>query len=30
MLKIKQGGGKYYKIGKWYGYQSGALRLWGL
>ena len=29
MLKIKQGGGKYYKNGKWYGYQSGALRLRG-
>ena len=30
MLKIKQGGGKYYKNGKWYGYQYGALRLRGL
>lgn len=29
MLKIKQGGGKYYKNGKWYGYWSGALRLRG-
>lgn len=29
ILKIKQGGGKYYKNGKWYGYWSGALRLRG-
>lgn len=30
MLKVKQGGGKYYKNGKWYGYQYGASRLRGL
>lgn len=29
MLKVKQGGGKYYKNGKWYGYQYGASRLRG-